>query len=210
MISNFSADDNAPITFGTNESVQRAAVYADTRTAGTSTQSNAAAPISPPKEAETASVVETSYSTGYGPVENVRVVISTFEGQDANDRWRLQIKRTPNVIVGISGIPKLLSQSQFASISDQFRSQSVSVDLVPLTKITGREEREALAGLYSEAELPAHVDQLYLVLGGGGAEVVKAAVPAVALRPISTDLLLFDRKGQPFFATTLRLLAPAR
>jgi hypothetical protein len=112
------------------------------------------------------------------------------------------------MIVGIAGVLRLLNEQQFRSIFDQFRRQSVPVDAVDLRKITGRDEREAFAGLFSEAELPAHADQLYFVLYSEGATEAKVAVPAVALRVISTDLVLFDRERRPFFATTLSLLAP--
>jgi DNA-binding CsgD family transcriptional regulator len=161
-----------------------------------------------PIQDETASVIETSYTTGSGSTENVRVAISTGEGNGSDDRWRLRIERTPNVIVGISGVLRLLNEQQFKSMFDQFRRQSVPVDAVDLRKITGRDQKEAFAGLFSEAELPAHADQLYFVFYSEGTTDAKVAVPAVALRPISTDLILFDRERRPFFATTLKLLAP--
>ncbi|MBR1071283.1 MULTISPECIES: hypothetical protein [Bradyrhizobium] len=205
--SKFGADDNAPITYGTNEAEQRAAVYLETATSanGPSTQTNGAVPT----QEETASVIETSYTTQDGSTENVRVAISTSEGNSSDNRWKVRIQRTPNVIVGISGVLRLLSGQQFRSLFDQFKEQSVQVDGIDLRKMTGRDEKEAFAGFFSEAELPAHANQVYLVLYSGGAADAKAAVPAGALRPISTDLVLFDRERRPFFATTLRLLAPS-
>jgi len=113
VISPFDPDANAPITYGTGEAVQRAAVYAEsaapmpghsTDPAGTGTPAApAAAPIAP----ATGSVVETSYTAGAGTVENVRVAISTSEGNSAEDRWKLRIEKTSNVIVGISSLPKI-------------------------------------------------------------------------------------------------------
>lgn len=204
--SKFGADDNAPITYGTNEAEQRAAVYLETVTSnGPSTQTNAAGPT----QDETASVIESSYTTQNGSTENVRVAISTNEGNSSDNRWRLRIQRTPNVIVGISGVLRHLNGQQSRSLFDQFKEQSIPVEGIDLRKMTGRDEKEAFAGLFSEAELSAHVNQVYLVLYSEGAADAKAAVPAGALRPISTDLVLFDRERRPFFATTLRLLAPS-
>jgi hypothetical protein len=64
-----------------------------------------------------------------------------------------------------------------------------------------------LAELYSENELASHVDQTYVVLRGGPRKAA-AIVPAAALHPIFSDLLLLDSEGHPFFATTVRLLVP--
>jgi hypothetical protein len=66
--------------------------------------------------------------------------------------------------------------------------------------------RKELADLYSENEL-ASVNQNYLVLRAGPRKAA-AIIPATALQPIRSDLLLLDKERHPFFATTVQLLAP--
>jgi hypothetical protein len=64
-------DDNAPITYGTNDTVQRAAIFAETKVAETQS---------------TGSVIDTSYRTPSGAVEPVQVSISSTEGKSDQQR----------------------------------------------------------------------------------------------------------------------------
>ena len=213
VTSGFNPDDNAPIIYGTNEADQRAAVYAESRAPKAAPPAAPATPSTPvgsssSRQPATGSVIETSYSSGGGAVESVRVAISTSEGENTGDRWKLQLEMTQNVTVGVSMIQKFLSEPQFRSILDQFRNQSMKVDVVELQKITGQDDKRALAGLFSEAELSDHANQSYLIFPNGGAPKASVSVSAPALQLISTDLILFDRDRRPYFATTVRLLVP--
>jgi hypothetical protein len=174
-------DDNPPITFGTNEATQRAAVFAETKTA--------AAP-------STGSIIETSYRTASGSVEDVRVTVSTSQGETDETRWQLRIEQTPNVALALS-MPTTVNSEQFTSLSRQLDGGG------PI-KTT---DRKILAGLYSETELQSRLDQSYLVLNGKLPKVL-AAIPAAALRPFTSDLMILDRNGRPLFATTVRMLVP--
>jgi len=84
----------------------------------------------------------------------------------------------------------------------------MSAEGIELPKLTGQDDGKTLAGLFSAAEFSAHAKQFYLVLLNEGPADASVSVSAPATRPISGDLILFDRDRRPFFATTVRLLAP--
>ncbi len=174
-----SPDDNAPIIYGTNDTSQRAVVFAETKTA---------------EVRSTSSVIETSFRGSSGSIEDVRVVIATLEGKTDQDRWQLYIEQTPNVTVAISA-PKLLSNNQVSVLYAQLRTTEQKFD----TKV--------LAELYLENEIESRRFQSYLVMNERQKKIA-AVVPAAALHKISSDLILLDRDARPFFATTVRLLAP--
>lgn len=174
-----SPDDNAPITYGTNDTPQRAAVFADRTTA---------------KAKSTSSVIETSYRGPSGVVENVRVAVSTVEGKTTQDRWQLLIEQTPNVTVALSA-PEGISQEQFRSLDAQMKVEEIKLG------------SGALAGLYTEDEATSRLSHPYIIFKSKPKKAV-ALVPAAVLRQISSDLVLLDGEARPFFATAVRLLAP--
>jgi hypothetical protein len=190
-------DGEAPITYGTNESVQRAAVFAPSKNAA------AASPQPPPS---TGSIIETSYRNAAGGTENVRVALWTGEEKGTDKGWSLQIEQTQNATVLIANISKYFSVEQLRSLQSQFARQLVSIDIIDIRKLTGRDDKEALEGLYSENELADRSGQPYLFLPPGKATV---SLPTPTLLPLSTDLILVDRQRHPFFATTVRLLVPS-
>ena len=204
-------DDDAPITYGTSDTPQRAAVYVPSQTAGTPKDAAPAAPGTPagpvPEPPATGSIIETSYKSGAGKLENVRVSVSTNQRATPNGQgWLLQVERTTNVIVAIG--MRFLNNEQSSSVLGQFSSQSVKVDAGPLPKMIGRNDKEVLSEFFSESELASHADQSYFVFYNGGNPKGTASLPAPTLRPISTDVILFDVERRPFFATTFRILAP--
>jgi hypothetical protein len=83
----------------------------------------------------------------------------------------------------------------------------MDMDIEEMRKITGRNERESLAGLYSEDESNGRIAQPYLVLGRGG-QKAKSSLQAPALQQVSTDLILLDLNARPFFSTKVTLLVP--
>ena len=172
-------DDNAPITYGTHETLQRAAVYAD---------ANSSAAKS------TGSIIETSYRNPSGVIENVRVAVSTLEGKTDQDRWQLLIEQTPNVTVALS-TPKPLSFEQYSSLAAQLKIDEIKFS------------SKALADLYSENEIDSRLFQSYMVFKARPNKGI-AVVSAPALRKVSSDLMLLDGEARPFFATRVRLLAP--
>jgi hypothetical protein len=178
-------DDNAPLTYGTNETVQRAVVFADSKP--TSAQSTGAQ--------STGSIIETSYKVASGAIENVRVVVGTTEGQSEKDRWQFFVEQTPNVVIAIS-MPTSLNGEQYAALTAQLKAD------FPVKADVG-----TLKDLYSDSELANRTSQQYLVLNS---RLPKAAavIPASALRHVSSDLMLADQEGRTFFATTVRLLVP--
>ncbi|UWU78513.1 hypothetical protein N2603_08685 [Bradyrhizobium huanghuaihaiense] len=176
-------DDNAPITFGTNETTQRAAVFAETKTASTPS---------------TASIVDTSYRTSSGTIEAVHVALWTDQGKTDQDRWRIVFERTSNAKLALA-IPSDLSSEQYTSLSKQLGSGG------PI-----KLDSKALRDLYSEQEIDSRSQQQYLVLAPPARDPKSVAiVPASALRQVSSDLILMDREDRLFFATTIRLLVPA-
>jgi len=172
-------DDSAPITYGTNDTIQRAAVFADKTTADVKS---------------TSSVIETSYRGPSGAVENVRVAVSTIEGKTIQDRWQLLIEQTPNVTVALA-VPQGLSQEQFRSLDAQMK--------VEANKLSS----DGLAGLYSEDEAKSRLSQQYIIFKEKPKKAL-ALVPAAVLRQSSSDLVLLDGEARPFFATAVKLLAP--
>ena len=124
----------------------------------------------------------------------MRVVVSTTEGKTDADRWQLYIEQTPNVTVALS-TPKLLSSEQFSSLAAQLKFDEVKFN------------SKTLADLYSEGEIESRLFQSYMVIKPKPPKV-SAVVSAPALRQMSSDLMLLDGEAHPFFATTVRLLAP--
>ncbi|WP_213287570.1 hypothetical protein [Bradyrhizobium sp. sGM-13] len=172
-------DDNAPITFGTNETVQRAAVFAETKSSSAQSSS---------------SIIETSYRTSSGATVDVRIGVHT--GRYDNDRWQLLIdQQAPNVAVAIS-LPNDIDQ--YAFLARQLQADG------PI-----KFDAKTLAALYSETELEERLTRPYLVLPRRDRLIKHFAVlPAGRLRETSSDLMLLDGDARPFFATTVRLLTP--
>jgi hypothetical protein len=195
-------DDNAPITFGTNDSVQRAAVYSEPKITVGDASGSSTAPILSNVASASGSLIETSYKTGAGS-ENVRIALSA--NQDRG-KWNFVIERTPNVIMAIAR--DFLNGEQQAQAVEQLRRQEAGVDIGPLAKTLGRDDKEILSAFFLENELAARRNQSYLIITNVRASKFSISLPASGSRPISTDLILFDREGQPFFATSLKLIAP--
>jgi hypothetical protein len=193
-------DDNAPITYGTNEGVQRAAVYSDAKiSVGDATGSGAG--LVPSAPSVSGSLIETSYKTDAGASENVRITVSS--GQDRG-KWHLQIEQTPNVIIAMAR--EFLSTEQLIEAVEQLGRQAIKVNEGPLVKTMGRDDKEVLSAFFLEDELAGRKNQSYLTFYAPKASIF---LTASGSRQISTDLILFDRERRPFFATTLRLIAPA-
>jgi hypothetical protein len=141
-------DDNAPITYGTNESRQRAAVYAEAKAAapgpGPGTEGGnrgqPAGPADTPAVPATGSIIETTYTTNAGSSESVRVAISTRQ-TNADGQWLFEIDRTPNVIVAIA-MMKFFNSDQLKSLVAQFLQQSIRVDVGNLRKTIDRDDKE--------------------------------------------------------------------
>lgn len=174
-------DDNAPITFGTNDSIQRAAIFAEPKASAAQS---------------TGSVIETSYRTSSGTVENVRVVVSTSEGKSDRDRWQIIVEQTPNIMLAIAA-PRELSADQYSSLTEQLKADApIKFDF------------KTLADLYSGKEVEDRLSQPFIVLRWGHPTKSAAIMSATSLKTISSDVMLFDRESRPFFATTVKLLVP--
>jgi hypothetical protein len=189
-------DDNAPIMYGTNGASQRAAVYAEAKTAN-------AAPW-------TGAIIETSYNN-----ENVHLGIWTeprgSASGDGDRSWTFSVERPTNVSVAIASLPSLMGLDQLTSMIAQFGKQSIRTEAVPLSRITKREDKEALADIFSQDELVSRLDQQYFVMFSGGPAKAFVVIPnSGAVRQVYVDVFFFDEKNQPFFATTVGLLLPAR
>jgi hypothetical protein len=124
----------------------------------------------------------------------------------SDGQWTLQISRTPNVIIAMAA--KFLSGEQLGSLLSQISNQKARVSAGPLSKTIEREDRDVLSKLFSESEITERADQPYIILFSGGDLSLKVQMPARSPRPTMTDLILFDPERRPFFATTVRLLAP--
>jgi hypothetical protein len=171
-------DDNAPITYGTNEASQRATVFAEIQTAAAKS---------------TTSIIETTVRNVSGVIEDVRVIISTVEGTTNQDRWQLFVDQTQNVTVALA-TPKGLTAEQFKFLDAQTN--------VAETKLSST----GLAELYSEDEVKSRQTQPYIIFKGR--MKVGAKMPAATLQQTSSDLVLLDGEARPFFATQVKLLAP--
>jgi hypothetical protein len=177
-------DDNAPITYGTSDTTQRAAVFAET---------NKSAEINKSSDLSAGSIVETSYRGRTGNLENVRVVISTT----ANGKnWVLTVEQTPNVFVALA-TPKDISTDLFPMLAEQLRAT------LPV-KFSSKE----LIGLYSDEELSSRTVQSFAVMTSH-APIVAAKVQASAFIQTSSDLVLLKEGGEAFFAASVRLIAPS-
>ena len=82
------------------------------------------------------------------------------------------------------------------------------VDADYLPKAIGRDDKEVLSQFFSLNEMPDRSNQQYFILFSAGTAKASVSLSASDSRPVSTDLILFDRERRPFFATALRLLAP--
>jgi len=197
-------DDNAPITYGTNDTAQRAAVYSLSRlSVGDATRPGTAPTVS--ASSGSRSIIETSYQIGAGKTENVRMAVLTF--QEGN-KWQFVLELSPNVIAAVA-LNEFLNVEQITQAVAQFRTQAVKVSEGPLEKTVGRNDKDVLSALFQDDELGGRTNQHYLVFySGGSAPKISMALSASGTRPISTDLILFEPDGQPFFATALKLAAP--
>jgi hypothetical protein len=196
-------DDNAPITYGTNDIAQRAAVYSSS-TVGDATKLGAAPTLSAPSGS--GSIIETSYQIGAGKSQNVRMAVSTFQ---EDNKWRFVLELLPNVIAALA-LNEFLNVEQITQAVAQLRTQAVKVSEGPLEKTVGRNDKDVLSALFRDDELGGRTNQHYLVFysGSSGGPKISMALSASGTRPISTDLILFQPDGQPFFATALKLAAP--
>jgi hypothetical protein len=152
-------DDNAPITYGTNDTPQRAAVYLESKTPQTGEGTSAGAGSSSEPSPATGTVIETSYMTGAGSSQNVGVTVHT---RMSDGQWTLQISRTPNVIIAMAA--KFLSGEQLGSLLSQISNQKARVSAGPLSKTIEREDRDVLSKLFSESEITERADQPYIIL----------------------------------------------
>jgi hypothetical protein len=178
-------DDNAPITYGTSDTTQRAAVFAETNKSAENKSSD---------DQSAGSVIETSYRGLTGNVESVRVAVTTFG--DTRKGWALIVEQTPNVSVALA-MPKDISTDLFPILSKQLQAK------LP-TEFSSKE----LSGLYSDEELSSRTSQVYALLQSRSPKVL-ATLQASAFLQTSSDLVLLKDNGEAFFAASVRLIVPS-
>jgi hypothetical protein len=193
-------DDDAPIFFGTSETRQNAAVFIPAKVPPPP-------PPPPARRAEGASsIIETSFVNDDKKVEDVRVGIFTSEAPGG--ALTIQIERTPNVILALSGLAKIFSTEELNAFASQLKMQAFDLVQAQITSFSDRDEKTILNELYDPDEMSQRFGQEYIFLTQQGQKAV-VSLKASAVRYATADVILWDQKRRPIFASQVQLLVPA-
>jgi hypothetical protein len=174
-------DDDAPITYGTNQQTQPAAVYTPRHVRGGPTKS----------------IIDTSFADAGGKLQQVHVVISSRRTEKG---LLLEVDQDANVVIAVSSLPEALAQT---SVVDDRRAQHSTFQ-----QFAGDAATRALSGLFSAAELNRRVEQNYVFFPQTKQFIVE--IPAATVDEVPADLIILDPKKQPIFATEIRVLIPSK
>ena len=188
-VAGYSKDSDAPITYGTTDQQEMASVYA---------------PPVANKTASTSSRISTTFTNeGREPVD-LNVDFSTF--QSGNGIYYV-IVHTPGFVVGIAGLPKLLSQKQIDLLSADAKAQNASVERASYLQYTGEESTNNLKMLFDPEKGPnAKTDFLFF---SGASAKIHLETEGGSVQQTAADMVILDAKlRRPVFATSVSLLVP--
>jgi hypothetical protein len=188
-VSEIRTDPDAPITYGTTDEVQSATVFA----------SNAK------KLGSTNSAIRTSYRNDEGKSVSIDVQLSTFQTPQGIG---MALEHSPGIVIGIAGLPKVLTAEQIEKMSLSAKAQDAAVEQATYLEYTKKDPREALAPLIrSEKDRPSEKTP-FLFFSGSSAKLGFDTDRAV--ERVSADVVILDEKSKrPLFATDFSLLVPA-
>jgi hypothetical protein len=207
------ADTNAPIKYGTNSQVQRAAVYLPV---DAQNDDKTREVLKPPKRSggETSdfqrsgaigSHIDTSYADDNGKVVDVKVELTSAPSPKG---MYLFLYRSPGLIVGISGFSTALSQAQVDALTNTAKGQAVRIDQGSYAQFTKENSAEALRPLFPERkDLDTKGDFLFF---SGQNNKIEFEIPAGSLKKVSTDVVVLDQELHPILATAVQLFAPVK
>jgi hypothetical protein len=107
---------------------------------------------------------------------------------------RIELHHSPDVIVGVSGLPQTLSSNQLEVLTSVISGQDASVRKATFFIYTGENPNEALARLFRRDKGPDEKADLCSFSGKGK---IGFEIPASAIRKVSTEVIvstrIFDR-----------------
>jgi hypothetical protein len=119
----------------------------------------------------------------------------------------IELFHSPDVIVGLSGLPQTLSSQQLEQLSASAKGQAASVFRGTYFDFTQKDPTEVLAGLFEKEKGPTSKTDFLFFSGG---DKLGFEVPAKALQRVSADMIVLDKEIRPILATDVTILAPAR
>jgi len=183
-------DPDAPITYGTKDQTQPATVYVSEQ---------------PKKLGSTDSVISASYMNDDGKSVNVDVQLSTYQ---TNDGISFILRHSPGVVIGIAGLPQVLTAKQLDGIRLSAKSQDASVEQATYFEYTKEDPRKALSFLF-QADKGPNENTDFLFFSGSSAKFGFETLTN-RIEKVSADVIVLDEKRRrPVFATDISLLVPA-
>jgi hypothetical protein len=178
-------DTDAPIVYGTNEQRQVAAVYVADQ----------------PQRLSSSSTITTSYVDQQGKRANLSVILAS--GLTDKGMY-LQLEHPPDVIVGISGFPQSLSDSQFAAVARTARAE-----ISPFSTFVKGNGKQVLGELYSSKQAEERLGEKFLFFTGApGSRKTLVEIPARSTKKITADLIVLDSELRPLIASDVMVLVP--
>jgi hypothetical protein len=182
-------DTDAPIIYGTNEQRQPAAIFI----ADNGSQKKAGAKI------------QSSYLNDEGKVVPVNVEVSMGATKSG---FYFVVTHTPGLVIAMSGISKVFSQTQFEIMSSTYKEQRVSIAAMTFADYTKQDPKRLLAGMFSAEEIGEVSDQPYVFFRGNPKASVE--LPADSFRTVMSNMIVLDEALRPILATQVRLLVPGK
>jgi hypothetical protein len=182
-------DSDAPVVYGTNQQQQPATVYvAETRRDIGRAGAN----------------IKTSYADDDGKLINVNVSVSSYL---SGKSIYITVEHSPTLIVGIAGLPRVLTQEQIEQISAAAKAQKAEVERATYYKFAGESPHKFLDEMFLP-EKPPGEDTDFLFFSGQSAKVDVETDSSI--EKVSTDMIILDQKRRrPVFATDVSLLVPS-
>jgi hypothetical protein len=185
-------DTDAPIVYGTNQQRQRAAVFVAEK---------------PPKVGETSSSISTTYSDESGKAIDVNVQLTTSK---TTKGFSVYLEHSPDLVIGISGLPRALSESQFKEIRDTVGNQNSAVERATYFGYAKADPQSVFDSNSADHSFWNGLDPKadYLFFSGTSTKI-GFEVPAENTVRASADLIVLDKKLRPILATNVSLLVPS-
>jgi hypothetical protein len=179
-------DTDAPIVYGLSGQHQRAAIYVAQKAPNLSSNST----------------ISSSYTDKQGKIVDVDVQISSGVTKEG---FFIQVVHSPNLIVGISGLRRALTDNQFEALTSSLKAQSASASSEQYLAKFGA---DTLRKMFADAKTSERLTRDYLFLQGNPKWRVE--IPAKSLIKRSTDVVVLNNDLQPILVTNVALVVPSQ
>jgi hypothetical protein len=182
-------DTDAPITYGTTDTVQTAQVYLPEGK----------------KLGSTDSAISTTYLNEEGKSVGVNVRLETSR---VGSTLQFAIDHSPGVVVGIAGLPGALTSQQIESLQKSADAQSARVEQATFLEYT-KQDPKTLARMFTSESTPNEKTR-FLFISGKSAKLGFEAGGA-AVQKVRADVVVLEEKSRRLvLATDMSLLVPAK